>query len=111
MYVRTPDGERVGRVATVGTCDFTIERGYVFKHWFVAPMEHIIAVDDERDELVVRPLELPFQDREVPDMWFGAPETPEEIEARHEQAELAEALAHDPHLADEPDKNAKRTLP
>jgi hypothetical protein len=98
MIVRTPDGEKLGRVASVGANDFTIERGHIFKHSFAAPIEHIIVVDDEKDELIVRPVELPWQDREVRDMWFGAPETPEELEVRREDAEFVEELTKDPHL-------------
>ena len=98
MIVRTPDGEKLGRVASVGSEDFTIERGLVFKHHFVAPLEHVIAIDDERDELVCRPVELPAVDREKRDMMFGSPETPDELVNRREEAELAEALLDDPHL-------------
>jgi len=98
MIVRTPDGERLGRVASVGEDDFTIERGHIFKHYFEAPLEHVIAVDDEKDELICRPLELPWVDREVPDMMFGAPETADELEHRREEAELADELLEDPHL-------------
>jgi hypothetical protein len=98
MVVRTPDGERVGRVASVGAEDFTIERGLVFKDRFVAPLEHVIAIDDEKDELVCRPVELPFAEREKRDMMFGAPETPDEIENRREEAAFADDLLEDPHL-------------
>lgn len=98
MVVRTPDGERLGRVASVGAEDFVIERGLVFKRRFVAPLEHVIVIDDERDELVCRPVELPFSEREKPDMMFGAPETPDELLNRREEAELADELLDDPHL-------------
>jgi hypothetical protein len=98
MIVRTPDGEKVGRVASVGAEDFTIERGRVFRHRFVAPLEHVIAVDDERDELICRPFELPDGDRAVKEMAFGAPETPDELANRREEAELVEELRVDPHL-------------
>jgi hypothetical protein len=98
MIVRTPDGEKLGRVASVGAEDFTIERGLVFKHRFVAPLEHIILVDDEKDELVCRPVELPSEDREHRDMMFGTPETPDELDNRRDDARLAEQLLEDPHL-------------
>jgi hypothetical protein len=98
MVVRTPDGERVGHVASVGANDFTIERGRFFKHRFVAPLEHVIAVDDERDELICRPLELPDQDRAHRDIYFGAPETPDELENRRHDAALEAELLADPHL-------------
>jgi hypothetical protein len=98
MIVRTPDGEKVGRVASVGPSEFTIEHGHLFKHRFVAPLEHVIAVDDENDELICRPVPLPWEDREIPEMTFGTPETPEELEHRREEAELAEELLEDPHL-------------
>ena len=98
MVVRTPDGERVGRVASVGADDFTIERGRFFKHRFVAPLEHVIAVDDERDELICRPLELPDQDRAQREIYFGAPETPDELENRRAGANMAAELLADPHL-------------
>jgi hypothetical protein len=97
MIVRTPDGEKLGRVASVGANDFTIERGHIFKHSFTAPLEHIIVVDDERDELLVRPVELPWQDREVRDMWFGAAETDEELEIKREDAQFVDELRKDPH--------------
>ncbi|MDB4968010.1 MAG: hypothetical protein JWN44_3699 [Myxococcales bacterium] len=98
MIVRTPDGERVGRIASVGADDFVIERGHVFKHRFRAPLEHVIAVDDEKDELICRPLELPEQDRAFMEMPFGSPETPDEMENRRREANMAEELLHDPHL-------------
>ena len=82
MIVRTPDGERVGRVESVGAEDFVIAHGLVFKHRIVAPFEHVIAVDDEKDELITRPLELPAVEREKMDMWFGTAET-EEIGRAH----------------------------
>jgi hypothetical protein len=81
MIVRTPDGEKLGKVASVGAEDFTIERGLVFKHRFVAPLEHVILVDDEKDE-----------------MFFGSPETADELENRVEEDELATELLEDPHL-------------
>lgn len=98
MIVRTPDGEKLGKVASVGAEDFTIERGLVFKHRFVAPLEHVILVDDEKDELVCRPVELPFVDREKMEMMFGSPETADELENRVEEDELATELLEDPHL-------------
>jgi hypothetical protein len=98
MIVRTPDGEKVGRVQSVGAEDFVIEHGLVFKHRFVAPLEHVILVDDEKDELVCRPLELPFAEREKMDMMFGSPETEDELENRIEEDELATELLKDPHL-------------
>jgi hypothetical protein len=98
MIVRTPDGERVGRVASVGANDFVVEHGHVFKHRFVAPLEHVIAVDDEKDELICRPLELPESERAQRDMWYGGPETPDELENRREEANLAAELLEDPHL-------------
>ena len=98
MIVRTPDGEKLGRVASVGDEDFTIERGLVFRHRFVAPLEHIIAVDDEKEELICRPVELPFEDREKMEMMFGSPETPDELDNRREEDALAEQLLEDPHL-------------
>lgn len=98
MIVRTPDGERLGRVASVGAEDFTIERGVVFKRRFVAPLEHVIAIDDEKDELVCRPVELPLREREKFEMMFGAPETPDELVNRREDAEFADELLDDPHL-------------
>ena len=98
MIVRTPDGEKLGRVASVGAEDFTIERGLVFKHRFVAPFEHVIAVDDEKDELICRPVGLPFSEREKFDMMFGSPETEDELENRREEGALAAELLEDPHL-------------
>ena len=98
MIVRTPDGEKVGRVASIGAEDFVIEHGLIFKHRFVAPLEHVILVDDEKDELVCRPLELPFAEREEMDMMFGSPETQDELENRIEEDELATELLEDPHL-------------
>ncbi|HXU70606.1 MAG TPA: hypothetical protein VN947_14815 [Polyangia bacterium] len=98
MIVRTPDGEKLGRVASVGSEDFIIERGLVFKHRFPAPFQHVIAVDDEKDELICRPVELPFSEQEKEDMWFGAPETEDELQNRKEDGELAEELFVDPHL-------------
>ncbi len=98
MVVRTPDGERLGRVASVGAEDFTIDRGILFKRHVVAPFEHVIAIDDEKDELVCRPVELPFSEREKRDMMFGSPETEDELENRREESVLAEALLEDPHL-------------
>ncbi|MCA1663231.1 MAG: hypothetical protein LC659_02980 [Myxococcales bacterium] len=98
MIVRTPDGEKLGKVASVGAEDFTIERGLVFKHRFVAPLEHVILVDDEKDELVCRPVELPFVDREKPEMMFGSAETADELDNRVEGDELAAELLEDPHL-------------
>ena len=98
MVVRTPDGEKLGRVASVGADDFTIERGLIFKHTFIASLEHVIAVDDEKDELICRPVELPWQDREIKEMFFGGPETIDELHNRHEGAKLDEQLLADPHL-------------
>lgn len=98
MIVRTPDGAKLGRVASVGPNDLTIERGHIFKHSFTAPIEHVIVVDDEKDELIVRPVELPFADRELKEIWLGSPETPEELELRREGAEFVEELRKDPHL-------------
>ena len=98
MIVRTPDGEKVGRVASVGAEDFVIEHGLVFKHRIVAPLEHVIAVDDEKDEIITRPLELPFAVREKMDMMFGSPETEDELENRIEEDDLATELLKDPHL-------------
>jgi hypothetical protein len=98
MIVRTPDGEKLGRVASVGAEDFTIERGLLFKHRFVAPIEHVILVDDEKDELVCRPVELPWQDREHREMMFGSPETTDELDNRRQEADLADELLEDPHL-------------
>jgi hypothetical protein len=98
MIVRTPDGEKLGRVASVGNEDFTIERGLLFKHRFVAPLEHVILIDDEKDELICRPVELPASERERRDMMFGSPETPDELENRREGAELTDELLEDPHL-------------
>ncbi len=98
MIVRTPDGEKLGRVASVGDENFTIERGLVFRRRFVAPLEHVIAVDDEKDELICRPVELPWREREKMDMWFGAPETPDELENRVEEDQRASELLDDPHL-------------
>ena len=98
MIVRTPDGEKLGRVASVGAEDFTIERGLVFRRRFVAPLEHVIAVDDEKDELICRPLELPYRERPKGEMWFGAPETPDELANKIEEEELGAELLDDPHL-------------
>ena len=98
MTVRTPDGERVGRVASVGANDFVVEHGRVFKHRFRAPLEHVIAVDDEKDELICRPLELPWQDREIPDMMFGSAETADELQNKLDEDRLANELLEDPHL-------------
>jgi len=98
MIVRTPDGEKVGRVASIGAEDFVIEHGLIFKHRFVAPLEHVILVDDEKDEIVCRPFELPFAEREKMDMMFGSPETQDELENRIEEDELATELLEDPHL-------------
>jgi hypothetical protein len=98
MIVRTPDGEKVGRVASVGTDGFVIEHGYLFKHRFTAPFEHLIAVDDEKDELITRPVPLPWVDREIPEMWFGAPETEEELEVKREEQAFVDELAKDPHV-------------
>ena len=98
MIVRTPDGEKLGRVASVDGERFTIERGLVFKHRFEAPIEHVILVDDEKDELVCRPVELPFSEREKMDMMFGAPETADELENRKEEDALAQELLADPHM-------------
>ena len=98
MTVRTPDGERLGRVASIGAEDFTIERGLVFKARFVAPFEHVIAVDDEKNEIFCRPVELPFSEREKFDMMFGGPETEDELENRREEGKLADELLEDPHL-------------
>ena len=98
MIVRTPDGEKLGRVASVGAENFVIERGLVFKHRFVAPFEHVIIVDDEKDELICRPVELPFAEREHRDMMFGSPETPDELENRRDDEKLGEELLEDPHL-------------
>ena len=98
MIVRTPDGEKLGRVASVEGERFTIERGLVFRHHFEAPIEHVIIVDDEKDELVCRPVELPFSEREKEDMWFGAPETEDELENRKEEDALASELLADPHM-------------
>ncbi len=98
MVVRLPDGERIGRVASVGDEEFTIEHGYAFKHAFAAPLAHVIAVDDEKNELICRPVELPWQDREIFEMMFGAPETEDELAERREEAKRAEELLEDPHL-------------
>jgi hypothetical protein len=98
MIVRTPDGEKLGRVASVDGERFEIERGLVFKRRFFAPIEHVILVDDEKDELVCRPVELPFSEREKEDMMFGSPETQDELENRKEEAALADELLADPHL-------------
>ena len=78
--------------------DFVVERGRFFKHRFVAPLEHVIAVDDERDELICRPLELPEDERAQRDIVFGAPETPDELENRRQEANMAAELLSDPHL-------------
>src|SRR5262245_47907641 len=98
MIVRTPDGEKLGRVASVRDDELILERGIIFKTRFAAPFEHVIAVDDERAELIVRPVELPFSEREKEDMWFGSPETEDEMENRKEEDELAARLTVDPHL-------------
>jgi hypothetical protein len=98
MIVRTPDGEKLGRVAGVRDDVLILERGIIWKTRFPAPFEHVIAVDDERDELIVRPVELPFSEREKEDMFFGAPETEDELENKREEDELADQLLADPHL-------------
>lgn len=98
MVVRTPDGEKLGRVASVDGDRFTIERGLVFRRRFEAPLEHVILVDDEKDELVCRPVELPFSEREKEDMMFGSPETEDELENRREEGALADELLADPHM-------------
>lgn len=98
MIVRTPDGEKLGRVASVGAEDFTIERGLVFKRRFVAPLEHVIIVDDEKDEIICRPVQLPWSEVEKHDMFFGGPETADELENRRDDAKRADELADDPHL-------------
>ena len=98
MIVRTPDGEKLGRVASVDDDGLTVERGLVFKHRFAVPFEHVIAVDDERDELIARPVPLPESEREIREMWFGSPDGEEEREIRREEADFAEELRKDPHL-------------
>jgi len=87
-------------VASVGVEDFVIEHGLLFKHRFVAPLEHVIAVDDEKDEIITRPLELPSEERArmMDDMWFGTAESEDELENRIEEDELASELLRDPHL-------------
>lgn len=91
MTVRTPDGERLGHVHRIGSTEFTIKRG-ILGHEFVAKMDHVIAVDDENDELICRPVDLPPIDREIEEMMFGAPETPDELINREEDDELAQSL-------------------
>lgn len=91
MTVRTPDGERLGHVDSVGTDDFVIRHGFP-AHSIVAPLDHVIAVDDENDELICRPIDLPLIDRDIPDMPFGSPETADELENRREEEDLAASL-------------------
>ena len=100
MIVRTPDGEKLGRVESVGAEDYVIEHGVIFKHRIVAPLEHVIAVDDEKDEIITRPVELPEEDRArmMDDMWFGTAETEDELENKIEEDELATQLLNDPHV-------------
>lgn len=98
MTVRTPDGERLGHVARVGESDFAIRRG-IIGHEFLAPLTAVIAFDDEHDELICRPVDLPWIDREIEDSWFGAPGTPEgadQLENKREEAELLRTLEPEP---------------
>ena len=90
MVVRTNDGRKVGRVAAVGSVDFVIESGILFKHHFTAPLADVVEVRD--DEVICRPLDLPEQDRDIHEMPFGCAETDDELENKRDEAALFEAL-------------------
>jgi hypothetical protein len=92
MVVRTNDGTKIGRVATVRSEDFEIESGILFRHRFWASQRDIVDVRD--DEVICRPIELPEQDREIHDMPFGCAETPEELEQKKHEAALFDELRH-----------------
>jgi len=95
MIVRTNHGEKLGRVASVGTEDFVIESGILFKHRFPARLDRVI--ETRGDEVLIRPIELPDSEREMADMVFGTAETPEELERKREEARLQDWLLHDEH--------------
>lgn len=59
MIVRTPDGARLGEVGRIGDTDFAIAVGARGPE-YPAPFTAVIAVDDERGELICRPLDLPW---------------------------------------------------
>jgi len=90
MVVRTNDGRKVGRVAAVGSIDFVIESGILFKHHFTAPLADVVEVRD--DEIICRPLELPEQDRDIHEMPFGCAETEDELENKRDEAALFDEL-------------------
>jgi hypothetical protein len=90
MVVRTNDGRKVGRVAAVGSVDFVIESGILFKHHFTAPLADVVEVRD--DEVICRPLELPEQDRDIHEMPFGCAETDDELENKRDEAAMFETL-------------------
>jgi hypothetical protein len=96
MVVRTNDGTKVGRVAAVGSTDFVIESGILFKHHFTAALSDVVEVRE--DEIICRPLDLPEQDREIHEMPFGCAETEDELENKREEAALFDELrTHHPH--------------
>jgi hypothetical protein len=95
MTVRTNDGRKVGRVAAVGSIDFVIESGLLFKHHFTAPLADV--VDVREHEVICRPLELPESDREIHDMPFGCAETDDELENKRDEALLFEELRQPHH--------------
>jgi hypothetical protein len=95
MIVRTNDGRRVGRVGAVGIEDFVIESGILFKHHFTASLADVVDVVD--DEVICRPVELPWSDREIHEIPFGTAETPDELENKREEAALVEELRHPNH--------------
>jgi hypothetical protein len=90
MVVRTNDGRKVGRVAAVGSTDFVIESGILFKHHFTAPLADVVDVHD--NEVICRPLELPESDRDIHEMPFGCAETEDELENKRDEAALFEEL-------------------
>jgi hypothetical protein len=95
MIVRTNDGRKVGRVGAVGSDDFVIESGILFKHHFTALLSDVVDVRDE--EVICRPLELPEQDREIHEIPFGCAETDDELENKREEASLIAELKQPHH--------------
>lgn len=95
MTVRTNDGRKVGRVVEVAGDELVIDSGFLFKHCFYAPLNCVVSVTE--NEVICKPIELPESDRDIPDMWFGAAETEDELENKIEERQLKESLMHDSH--------------
>jgi uncharacterized protein YrrD len=76
MIVRTPDGEKLGKIASVLGDEFMIEKGLLFKHDYKARCDRIVEIGD--DEITYEPISA--EEREgTPAVQSEAIEASEEI--------------------------------